>query len=100
MASTVQLQRCVLCKGETHEGTTTLEFEFDSVRVIIDGVPAMVCDSCDEAYINGPLGAAISRIAAGLAESVSASIREHGSLSETVVRTHINHHGFAPSLVF
>jgi YgiT-type zinc finger domain-containing protein len=42
MATSVQLQRCVLCKGETHDGTTTLEFVFDGVTVIIDGVPAMV----------------------------------------------------------
>ncbi len=98
MASIVQLQHCVLCKGETHEGTTSLEFEFEGVKIIIEGVPAMICDACDEAYINGPLGAAISRIADELAEAIAASIREHDSLSETVVRTHINRHSLAPSL--
>jgi hypothetical protein len=59
----------------------------------------MVCDSCDEAYINGPLGAAISKLATELAENVSVSMREHQGLSETVVRTHINDHTLAPGAV-
>lgn len=99
MATAVQLQSCVLCKGETHEGTTTLEFAFHDVTVIIEGVPAMVCDACDEAYINGPLGATISEMATELAEKVSASIRERRSFGATTVRTKINIHDMAPSLV-
>jgi YgiT-type zinc finger domain-containing protein len=96
MSTVAQLQRCVLCKGETREGTTTLEFEFDVVTVVFEGVPAMLCDTCDEAYIDGPLGTAISGIATELAEKVSTSVQEHRGLSGTVVRTHVSEHGLAP----
>ena len=89
MTSTIRLQHCVLCNGDTREGTTTLEFAFDDVTVIIEGVPAMLCDSCDEAYIDGPLGTAISELATELAEKVSSSVRERRSLGGTTVRTHI-----------
>lgn len=100
MATIAQLQCCVLCNGETHEGTTTLEFAFDGVTVIVDGVPATVCDSCDEAYIDGPLGVSISEFAAEIAEKIAASVRGRANVGDTTVRTRIDSHELTKSLAF
>ncbi len=100
MTAVVQLQRCVLCKEDTHEGTTTLEFVFGDVTVIVEDVPAMICGSCDEAYVNGPLGTAISELAAELAEAVSASVRERRGFGVTTVRTHVRDHNLLPNMAY
>lgn len=47
------MTRCVVCKtGEVHPGTTTLTVERDGMTLVIKGVPARVCGSCSEAYID------------------------------------------------
>ena len=44
---------CVICKhGETKLGTTRIAVERDSTVLVVRGVPAQVCDTCGEAYLN------------------------------------------------
>jgi YgiT-type zinc finger domain-containing protein len=44
---------CVICKhGILSEGHTTLTLERDGVVVVFKQVPAQVCDTCGEAYID------------------------------------------------
>jgi YgiT-type zinc finger domain-containing protein len=44
--------RCAFCKhGRLEPGQTTMTLERDSVTVVVKHVPALVCDTCGEAYL-------------------------------------------------
>lgn len=45
--------KCVVCKqGETRPGTTTVVLQRDGVTVVINDVPARVCENCGEEYVD------------------------------------------------
>lgn len=45
--------KCVMCKqGETQPGTTTMTLERDATTVVFKHVPAEVCQTCGEAYLD------------------------------------------------
>lgn len=45
--------KCVICKhGETQLGTTTMTLERDNTTVVFKNVPADVCQTCGEAYLD------------------------------------------------
>ncbi|MGH2480530.1 MAG: type II toxin-antitoxin system MqsA family antitoxin [Ktedonobacteraceae bacterium] len=44
---------CVMCKhGETQVGTTTMTLERDETTVVFKNVPAEICQTCGEAYVD------------------------------------------------
>jgi YgiT-type zinc finger domain-containing protein len=44
---------CVICKkGETQPGTTTMTLEHGATTVVFKNVPADVCQTCGEAYLD------------------------------------------------
>ena len=45
--------KCLTCKhGETEPGTTTVTLEHDHTTVVFKHVPAEVCQTCGEAYLD------------------------------------------------
>ena len=45
--------KCIMCKqGETQPGTTTMTLERGATTVVFKHVPAEVCDTCGEAYLD------------------------------------------------
>ena len=45
--------RCVLCKhGSTQRGETTVALTRGDTTVVIKGVPAEVCETCGEPYLD------------------------------------------------
>ena len=45
--------KCVICKfGETQPGTTTMTLERDATTIVVKNVPAEVCQTCGEAYVD------------------------------------------------
>ena len=45
--------KCVICKqGETQPGTTTVTLERGTTTVVFKNVPAEVCETCGEAYLD------------------------------------------------
>lgn len=45
--------RCVMCKyGETQPGTTTMTLERGETTIVVKNVPAEVCQTCGEAYVD------------------------------------------------
>ncbi len=47
---------CTICKhGETIKGTTTITLEKDGATIVFQEVPALVCDNCGEAYVEGTI---------------------------------------------
>lgn len=56
--------KCVICKhGNTEHGTTTVIFERNNSAIIIQNVPAKVCDNCKEAYVDAHIAAKLSETA-------------------------------------
>ena len=45
--------KCVICKqGETQPGNTTMTLERGTTTVVFKKVPAEVCQTCGEAYLD------------------------------------------------
>ncbi|MFA7297990.1 MAG: type II toxin-antitoxin system MqsA family antitoxin [Dehalococcoidia bacterium] len=56
--------RCHICKhGETPPGETTVVLERGESVIVVGGVPAEVCDTCDEAYVAEDVSAVVFRLA-------------------------------------
>jgi YgiT-type zinc finger domain-containing protein len=44
--------KCIVCNnGDTEPGTTTVTFHRDGQTVVVNEVPADVCENCGEAYV-------------------------------------------------
>ena len=44
---------CLICRqAELVAGLTSVTFELDELRLVINNVPARVCPSCGEAYVD------------------------------------------------
>jgi len=44
---------CLICRqAETVDGPTSVTFERDEIRLVFNSVPARVCPSCGEAYVD------------------------------------------------
>lgn len=50
--------QCPMCPaGTLQEGTTTLTLERSGSTIVLKGVPAEVCDTCGEAYLDEDVSA-------------------------------------------
>ena len=54
---------------DTHPGTTTVTFHRDGRTLVVNEVPAEVCENCGEAYIAEDVTAELLRIAAEAREA-------------------------------
>ena len=58
--ATAEGAQCPMCPaGTLREGTTTLTMERDGATIVFKDVPADVCDSCGEAYLDEDVSAAV-----------------------------------------
>ena len=45
--------KCVICKhGETRPGTATVTFTKDDLTLVVKDVPARICQTCGEEYVD------------------------------------------------
>jgi YgiT-type zinc finger domain-containing protein len=45
--------KCLICRqAETVDGFTSVTLERDEIKLVINSVPARVCPSCGEAYVD------------------------------------------------
>jgi len=52
--------KCVICKhGETRPGVATLVLERDGLTVVVKRVPAQVCETCGEEYVDEAAAASV-----------------------------------------
>lgn len=57
--------KCIVCHhGETQPGATTATFHRDGQTLVVNEVPAEVCENCGEAYIAEEITEEILRIVA------------------------------------
>ena len=70
--------KCVICKhGEVEPGKTTVTLERDKMTLVYKGVPARVCTTCGEAYVEEEVTSQLLRSVDEAARSgVQVDIRE------------------------
>jgi len=48
--------KCITCKiGDLQPGTTTITLEQDTTTVVFKNVPAEVCQTCGESYVDAEI---------------------------------------------
>jgi YgiT-type zinc finger domain-containing protein len=56
---------CIVCRhGDTQPGTTTVTFHRDGRTLVVNEVPAEVCENCGEAFVAEDVTAELLRMAA------------------------------------
>lgn len=63
--------KCMKCKGEMKETTTTFNSRWGDYTVAISGIKGYKCDKCDELVFSVEESRMIQNITAGLADSKS-----------------------------
>jgi YgiT-type zinc finger domain-containing protein len=75
-------QTCALCGADrAHSGVTDLVAGRNGIEVTIRGVPAYVCDACNDAAIPGPLAVVLS----DSIEAIISAIEQHRDQAATAV---------------
>ena len=65
--------KCVVCKlGDTRPGKTTVVLQRGSATVVINDVPAQVCENCGEEYLDERVA---ESVLAGAEASARAGVR-------------------------
>jgi len=74
-----ELMKCVICQyGETEPGTTIVALTRDETTVVIRDVPALICTTCGEEYVDAETGARLSQIAErAVEEGVQVDVRRY-----------------------
>ena len=74
---------CIVCRhGDTHPGTTTVTFHRDGRTLVVNEVPAEVCENCGEAYVAEDVTAELLRIATEARQAQAiVLIRDYASLA-------------------
>lgn len=55
--------KCAVCAaGRTAAGTTTVTVERDQTTIVLKAVPARVCDTCGEDYLDADILGEVERI--------------------------------------
>ena len=72
---------CVVChNGETRPGTTTVTFHREGRTLVVNEVPADVCENCGEAYVAEETTARLLEIAAAARRDQATVLgRDYGS---------------------
>jgi YgiT-type zinc finger domain-containing protein len=65
--------KCVVCRqGETRPGTTTVVLQRAGATVVVNDVPARVCENCGEEYVDEQVA---ENVLAAAAASARAGLR-------------------------
>jgi YgiT-type zinc finger domain-containing protein len=53
---------CLICRqAETLDGLTSVQFERGEMRLVVKDVPARICPSCGEAYVEDQVAVSLLR---------------------------------------
>lgn len=71
--------KCVICQyGETEPGTATVAFTRGDTTIVIRDVPAQICTTCGEEYVDAVTGRRLSQIAEkAVHEGVQVDVRRY-----------------------
>ena len=73
---------CLICRqAELIDGLTSVNFERDEMRLVVNKVPAHVCPNCGEAYVEEDVAVRLLRDAEEMsAAGMMEDIRDYNSL--------------------
>jgi YgiT-type zinc finger domain-containing protein len=57
-------ERCPLCGGEKQTGTTTFAVDLKFGVVVVRDVPAFICQTCGDAWIDDPVAERLEAVVA------------------------------------
>ncbi len=61
---------CLICRqAEIVDGLTSVKFERGEMRLVVNSVPAWICPSCGEAYVEEDTASQLLRIAREISET-------------------------------
>ena len=66
--------KCVHCKGEMKRGTAPFHLDRKGCHLVLDAVPAWVCEQCGEAYFEGKEVDAIQDLVKSVEEKAEALV--------------------------
>ena len=71
--------KCLICEyGETEPGTTTVTLTRGETTIVMREVPAQICTTCGEEYVDAGTGKRLSQIAeTALSEGVQVDVRRY-----------------------
>jgi YgiT-type zinc finger domain-containing protein len=71
--------KCVICQyGETEPRTTMVTLTGDETTIVIRDVPAQICTTCGEEYVDAVTGKRLSQIAEmAVNEGVQVGVRRY-----------------------
>mgnify|MGYP002402961084 FL=1 len=71
--------RCIICQyGETESGTTAVTLTRGETTIVIRDVPAQICTTCGEEYVDAATGKRLSQIAEkAVNEGVQVDVRRY-----------------------
>jgi len=72
---------CLICrKAETVDGLASVNFERGEMRLVVNSVPARVCPSCGEAYVDQEVSVRLLRDAEEMSRlGTLENVREYGA---------------------
>ena len=71
--------KCAICKhGKTKSGTATVTLTRDQLTLVVKGVPAQVCQSCGEEYVDASTTAQLLQTAENATQAgVQVDVRQY-----------------------
>lgn len=71
--------KCVICKhGKTSPGFMTAAFSRDGSTIVVNSVPADICDVCGEAYLSQEVSAnLLKQVAEAAKAGVQVNVRKY-----------------------
>jgi len=71
---------CLICRqAETIDGLTSVDFERGEMRLVVNKVPARVCPSCGEAYVEEEVGVQLLREAEEMSKAGKDDVIEYNN---------------------
>ena len=69
---------CLICRQtETVDGLTSVNFERGEMRLVVNNVPALVCPSCGEAYVEEEVAVQLLREAEEMSKAGKDDVIEY-----------------------
>lgn len=77
---------CIICRqAETVSGFTSIPFERDEIRLVVNAVPARVCPNCGDACLDEEVGIKLLRFAEEMAvNGVIEEVCEYSEIADKI----------------
>lgn len=74
-----EVQPCIVCGRITRQGCTSLTYDNGDLKIVVNGVPAAICEQCGEEYVPGEFGVWLGDRIPEIVEEIRARERvDHG----------------------